>query len=195
MNRTQNNPLGVKPGRASAREPGLDMKPGILTRTAYRKLALAACGLALLAGCGSGGATSGSSPSAAAPATSSSSAASPSSSALCADTTALRASLDQLRRVNVQPGAVSQITANLNDVKAALTKLVNDAHGQFQTQTSALSAALDTLKTAVSSLGASPGVSTVSDVVSALGQVNTAAQNLLAAVNTDCPSASSSPSA
>jgi len=166
-----------------------------VTRTACRKLALAACGLALLAGCGSGGAASGSSPSAAAPATSSSSAASPSSSALCADTTALRASLDQLRRVNVQPGAVSQITANLNDVKAALTKLVNDAHGQFQTQTSALSAALDTLKTAVSSLGASPGVSTVSGVVSALGQVNTAAQNLLAAVNTDCPSASSSPSA
>ena len=114
---------------------------------------------------------------------------------MCADATALRASLDQLRRVNVQPGAVSQITANLNDVKAALTKLVNDARGQFQTQTSALSAALDTLKTAVSSLGASPGVSTVSGVVSGLGQVNTAAQNLLAAVNTDCPSASSSPSA
>jgi hypothetical protein len=95
----------------------------------------------------------------------------------------------------VQAGAVSQITANLNDVKAALTKLVNDARGQFQTQTSALSATLDTLKTAVSSLGASPGVSTVSGVVSALGQVNTAAQSLLAAVNTDCPSASSSPSA
>ena len=166
-----------------------------MTRTAHRKLALAVCGLALLAGCGSGGATSGSSPSAAAPATSSSSAASPSSSALCADATALRASLDQLRRVNVQPGAVSQITANLNDVKAALTKLVNDARGQFQTQTSALSAALDTLKTAVSSLGASPGVSTVSGVVSALGQVNTAGQHLLAAVDTDCPSASPSSSA
>ena len=166
-----------------------------MTGTAGRRLALAACGLALLAGCGSGSTSSSSSPSAAASATSSSAAASPSGSALCADAAALRSSLDQLRRVNVQAGAVSQITANLNDVKAALTKLVNDARGQFQTQTSALSAALDTLKTAVSSLGASPGVSTVSGVVSALGQVNTAAQNLLAAVNTDCPSASSSPSA
>ena len=171
------------------------MKLPIVTWTAGRRLALAACGLALLAGCGSGSTSSSSSPSAAASATSSYAAASPSGSALCADAAALRSSLDQLRRVNVQAGAVSQITANLNDVKAALTKLVNDARGQFQTQTSALSAALDTLKTAVSSLGASPGVSTVSGVVSALGQVNTAAQNLLAAVNTDCPSASSSPSA
>jgi hypothetical protein len=173
------------------------MKLRIVTGTARRRLALAVCGLALLAGCGSGSTSSSSSPSAAAsaPATSSSAAASPSGSALCADAAALRSSLDQLRRVNVQPGAVSQITANVNDVKAALATLVTNAHGRFQSQTSALSAALDTLKTAVSSLGASPGVSTVSGVVSALGQVNTAAQNLLAAVNTDCPSASSSPSA
>ena len=170
------------------------MKPGIVTRTARRKLALAACGLALLAGCGSGG-SSGGTPSGAASATSSSAAAAPSSSALCANAAALRASLDQLRHVNVQPGAASEITADLNDVKAALTKLVNDARGQWQAQTSALSAALDTLKTAVSSLGASPGASTVSSVVTALGQVNTAAQNLLAAVNTDCPSASPSSSA
>ena len=95
----------------------------------------------------------------------------------------------------MQPGAVNEITSDLNDVKAALTKLVNDAHGQLQTQTSALSAALDTLRTAVRSLGASPGASTLAGVVAALGQVNTAAQNLLAAVNTDCPSASPSSSA
>jgi uncharacterized phage infection (PIP) family protein YhgE len=171
------------------------MKPGIVTGTAWRKLALAACGLALLTGCGSGSATSGNSPSAAASATSSSAAASPSSPVLCADAAPLRASLNQLRRVKVQAGAVNEITSDLNDVKAALTKLVNDAHGQLQTQTSALSAALDTLKTAVSSLGASPGVSTVTGVVAALGQVNTAAQNLLAAVNTDCPSTSPSSSA
>jgi hypothetical protein len=170
------------------------MKLRIATRIARRELALAVCGLALLAGCSSGSATSGSSPSAAASASSSSAAASPSGSDLCANAAALRASLDQLRHVTVQPGAVSQLTSDLNDVKAALTKLVTDTHGQFQTQTSALSAALDTLKTAVSSLGASPGVSTVSGVVSALGQVNTAAQNLLAAVNTDCPSASPSSS-
>jgi hypothetical protein len=168
------------------------MKPGIVTGTARRQLALTVCGLALLAGCGSG-ASSGSTPSGAASVTSSA-AASPSSSVLCADATALRASLDKLRHVNVQPGAASEIISDLNNVKAALTTLVNHARGQWQTQTSALSTALGTLRTAASSLAASPGVSTVSGVVAALGQVNTAAQNLLAAVNTDCPSASPSSS-
>jgi hypothetical protein len=149
-----------------------------------------ACGLALLAaGCGSSGSTpSGTaSPSAAA---SSSAPASPANSVLCADAAALRASLDKLRHVTVGTGAVNEITADISAVKTALTTFVTDAHGQWQAQTSALSAALDTLKTAASSLAASPGVSTVSGVVAALGHVNTAAQNLLAAVNTDCPSSS-----
>jgi hypothetical protein len=158
---------------------------------------MTACGLALLAGCGSGGSSSGSTPSAAtspSAAASSSAAASPSNSTLCANAAALRASLDKLRHVKVARGAASEITADLNSVRAALTTLVTDARGQWQTQTSALSAALDTLKTATSSLTTNPGASTVSGVVAALGQVNTAAQNLLAAVNTDCPSASSSSS-
>ena len=172
------------------------MKPGIAAGTARWKLALAVCGLALLAGCGSGSTSSATSPSAAASATSSSAAAAPSSSsALCADAAAVRASLDELRRINVQPGAVSEIISDINNVKAALTTLVSNAHGQFQAQTSALSTALNTLSTAASSLRASPGVSTVSGVVSALGQVNTAGQHLLAAVDTDCPSASPSSSA
>jgi hypothetical protein len=168
------------------------MKRGIVPGIARRKLVLAACGLALLAGCGSGSTSPASSPSAAPSATSSSATASPPSSALCADAAALRASLNQLRHISVEPGAVSEITSDLSNVRAALTTLVNNAHGRWQAQTSALSAALDKLRTAVSSLGASPGVSTVMGVVSALGQVNTAAQNLLAAVNTDCPAASSS---
>ena len=172
------------------------MKPGIAAGTARWKLALAVCGLALLAGCGSGSTSSATSPSAAASATSSSAAAAPSSSsALCADAAAVRASLDELRRINVQPGAVSEIISDVNSVKAALTTLVSNAHGQFQAQTSALSTALNSLSTAASSLRASPGVSTVSGVVSALGQVNTAGQHLLAAVDTDCPSASPSSSA
>lgn len=172
------------------------MKPGIVTGTARWKLALAVCGLALLAGCGSGSTSSGTSPSAAASATSSSASASPSgSSALCADAAAVRAALDQLRHVTVQPGAVNEITSDINNVKTALTTLVTNAHGRFQAQTSALSTALNTLSTAVSGLRASPGVSTISGVVSALGKVNTAGQNLLAAVNTDCPSASPASSA
>ena len=151
-----------------------------------------ACGLALLmAGCGSGGAPSGSTPSGAA---SSSATASPPDSVLCADATALRASLDKLRHVQVGPGPVAEIMADLNEVKAAVMTFADDARGQWQAQASALNSALAKLKTAAGELAANPGVSTVSGAVAALGEVNTAAQNLLAAVNTRCPSASSAPS-
>jgi len=145
------------------------------------------CGLALLAaGCGSSGTSSGSPPASAA------SSSAPANAALCADATALRASLDKLRHVSAGAGMADEITADLNEVKTALTTLVNEARGQWQAQTSALSSALAKLRTAVSDLAAHPGASTVSGVAAALGEVSTAAQNLLAAVNTSCPSASPS---
>jgi hypothetical protein len=170
------------------------MKPRIVTSPARRKLGMIACGLALLtAGCASSVSTSP--PSAPASGTAASATAAPSNSVLCANAAALRASLDKLRHVSVGTGAVNQITADLNDVKTALTTLVNDGHGQFQAQTSALSSALSKLKTSVSDLAMHPGASTVSGVVTALGGVSTAGQNLLAAMNTDCPSTSPASSA
>lgn len=167
------------------------MKPGIVSGAARWKIVVAVCALALIAGCGSGSGTSSGSTSSPVP-TTASAAASPSNSLLCADVAALRASLDNLRHVSVGPGAVSEITADLNDVKAALEKLVTDARGQYQAQTSSLSSALSKLKTSVSDLAAHPSASTLSGVATALGGVNTAAQDLLAAVNTSCPSASPS---
>ena len=157
---------------------------------------MVACGLALLAAaCGSSGTTSGgtssgvsSSSASAAPATT------PPNAVLCDDAAALRASLDKLTHVKAGTGTASQIRADLNDVEANLTALVNHARGQWQAQTSALQSTLTTLGTAVSNLASNPSASTVSGVVTALGGVNTAARNLLTVVNTSCPSASPSSS-
>lgn len=169
------------------------MKPGIVTRAARWKLVPVACGVALLAaGCGSGAGTSSTaaSSSATSSSTTPSAAASPSNAVLCADAAALRLSLDKLRHVSVGTDIVSTITADLDGVKTALTSFVNDARGQYQAQTSSLSSALSKLKTSVIGLAAHPGASTISGVVAAVGEVNTAGQNLLAAVNTGCLSAS-----
>jgi hypothetical protein len=172
------------------------MKPSIARRPARWKLAVVASGLALLAAaCGSSGTPSGGT-SSGVPASSASSApaSTPPNAVLCDEAAALRASLDKLTHVKVGTGTASQIRADLNDVEANLTALVNHARGQWQAQTSALQSTLTTLKTAVGNLASNPGASTVSGVVAALAGVNTAAQNLLAAVNTSCPSASPSPS-
>jgi hypothetical protein len=158
-------------------------------------LAVAAAGLALLvaAGCGQGSSTS----SASAPATSAAStpAASPAAtSVLCADAAALRTSLSNLTHLNVGAGTVSEIKTNLTDVQSNLATFINDAKGEYQAQTAALKSATDKLEVAVKSLTTKPSVSALGSVTTALGDVNTAAQSLLAAVNTHCLAASPSAS-
>jgi hypothetical protein len=149
-------------------------------------LAAVAAGLAVLAaaGCGSGSSTS----SASAPPTSST------TSVLCTDAAALRTSLGKLTHLNVGAGTVNEIKTNLTDVQASLTTFVNDAKGQYQAQSSALKSATAKLEAAVKNVKANPGVSALAGVTTALGDVNTAAQSLLAAVNTHCLAASPSAS-
>lgn len=167
-----------------------------MTRTARWRLAAIAGGLALLTvACGSSSTTSPSTPSPAAPSPSAPAAVGSSpSSALCADAAALFASLNQLTHIHVHKGMKDDVTAKLATVKANLTAFVTEARGQWQAQTAALKSALTNVQTAAKSLTASPSVSAVEGVVSALGGVSTATQSLLAAVSTDCPSASPSPS-
>jgi hypothetical protein len=167
----------------------------MVTRPGWRMIAAiaAACGVTLLAAaCGSGGSTSsgGGTPAGASTSAAVPSAAPGTTSVLCQDAAALRASLNKLTHISVGTGAANEIKADLADVKTKLTSFAADAHGQWQAQTAALKTALSKLQTAVASLAASPGASTVAGVVTALGSVTTAASSLLAALRTDCPSVS-----
>ena len=157
-----------------------------------------AAGTALLAAaCGSSGTpSSGSSPSttSAAPSSAAPSSAAP-SSAVCQDAAALRASIDTLTHVQVGQGMGDEIKSDLADVKAKLNTLTTQAHGQWQSQTAALSASLDKLQSAVSNLTSSPSASAVSATVTALREVSASAGSLLSAIGTKCPSVSASASA
>ena len=166
------------------------MKPGGRNSRVPRwQLAAIVGGIALLsAACNSGSSsTAAGAPSSSAPASAS---ASPPSSALCADAAALRTALDKL--THIQPrggqGAVNEIKADLTGVKKAATAFANDASGQWQTQTSSLKSSLASLQTAVSKLGANPSTTAVKAVVTAFGEVTTAAADLFAAVGKQCPS-------
>ena len=89
-----------------------------------------------------------------------------------------------------------EIKSDLADVKAKLSALGTQAHGEWQSQTSALSASLTKLQTQVSDLTSNPSASTVSATASALREVSAAAGSLLSAIGTKCPNvtASASPS-
>jgi len=177
------------------------MRTGTVTGPARWRLAAAVGGFALLTvACGSSSSPASSAPSPSAPSPSASSPSAPAaagsspSSALCDDAAALFTSLNQLTHVKVQKGMKNEITAKLANVKTALTTFLNEAHGQWQAQTAALKSALTKLQTEVKNLTASPSVSALASVATAIGGVGTATQNLLAAVSTRCPSASPSPS-
>jgi perilipin-4 len=159
----------------------------------------AAAGTALLAAaCGSSGTpSSGSSPSttSAAPSSAAPSSAAPGpTSAVCQDAAALRASINTLTHVQVGQGMGDEIKSDLADVRAKLNTFKAQAHGQWQSQTSALSASLDKLQTAVSNLTSNPSASAVSATVTALRGVSAAAGSLLSAIGTKCPSVSASAS-
>src|SRR5215467_10358716 len=157
--------------------------------------AVVATGTALLvAGCGSsGGLYGGSSPSATSAAPSPA-ALSP-TSAVCQDAAALRTSIDTLTHVQVGQGMGDEIKSDLADVKAKLATFKAQAHGQWQSQTNALSASLTKLQTEVSKLTSNPSASAVSATVSALREVSASAGSLLSAIGTKCPSVSASASA
>ena len=173
------------------------MRAGTVTRPARWRLAAIAGGLALLTvACGSSGTTaSGGTPSASPPSPSAPAAAGSSPTpGLCDEAAALFDSLDQLTHIKLQKGMKNEISADLTNVKAKLTAFVDEAHGRWQAQTAALKSALTNVQTAAKSLTASPSVGAAGGVLSSLGGVSTATQNLLAAVSMDCPSASPSPS-
>ena len=163
----------------------------------WQTVAVAAGTALLAAACGSSGTpSSGSSPSttSAAPSSAAPSSAAP-SSAVCQDAAALRASIDTLTHVQVGQGMGDEIKSDLADVKAKLNTLATQAHGQWQSQTAALSASLDKLQSAVSNLTSSPSASAVSATVTALREVSASAGSLLSAIGTKCPSVSASASA
>lgn len=159
----------------------------------WQTVALAAGAAFLAAACGSSGTPAGGSSPPTTSAAPSPAAPSP-TSALCQDAAALRASIHALTQVNVGQGMGDEIKSDLADVRAKLNTFKTQAHGQWQSQTNALSAALDKLQTAVSNLTASPSASTVSATVSALRDVSAAAGSLLTAIGQKCPSLSASAS-
>ena len=172
------------------------MRPRVsMTGPARWGLAAMACGVALMTvACGSSSSSTASggssSPAAASPPAAATPSVSAASSALCADAAALRTSLDKLTHIQAGAGkgAVDEVKTDLADVKTAATSFASDAKGQWQSQTSSLKSALTSLQTEVQKLAANPSTAGVSSVVTALGQVTTAASQLFAAVGKDCPS-------
>ena len=169
------------------------MRPKTGARPTWWSTAAVALGAGLLAVACSSGSTPASGTSASGtPSATPSATPTTTTSVVCQDAADLRTSLRNLTHSNVSKGDVTELKSNLAQVHTDLTSLITHAKGEWQTQTSALKAALDKLQTAISDLSSSPSASTVSGVAAALGGVAAAGGSLLTAVSARCPSASPS---
>lgn len=167
----------------------MKMRPKTGTGPTWWSTVAVALGAGLLAVACSSGSTPASGTSASGTPTS----ASPTATSLvCQDAADLRTSLHNLTHSSVSKGDVTELKSKLAQVHTDLTALITHAKGEWQTQTSALKAALDKLQTALSDLSSSPSASTVAGVATALSGVAAAGGSLLTAVSTRCPSASPS---
>ena len=150
--------LSAKSGRARARQGGA---------WATVALALAAgAGAVALAGCSSSSSSSG-------------------PPAYCAARTNLENSIKGLTSLNASSGVSglkSQVTAVANNA----SKLVDAAKGDFPSQTSAITASVNTLKTSVAGLSSSPSSAQIATVTKDAGNVVSSVSTFMSASSSKC---------
>lgn len=108
------------------------------------------------------------------------------SSTICADLNALQHTGDQIRNTPKERQSLPALQAAAATAKQQVDKLIADAHGQYEAQTAATSAAVSALQDSVKAAKQNPNAATLSAVrVSAAGLV-TALQNLRKAIPAGC---------
>lgn len=147
--------------------------------TARQRLGLAtACVMsaAFLAACSSSTTTNGAS------ATASGSA----QPAVCKTANDLKASLQDLKNVNVKENGTSAVSAQLTKIRQELQTLKTDAHGQYATQLDALSAAVSGLSASLSAAGSHLNSTTVTALASSIASVVSAGTSLVTTASNTC---------
>jgi hypothetical protein len=115
------------------------------------------------------------------------------SQVVCQDLAALRASMKKLSPAELKASDAATVSAELAEIKTALTTLADDAHGQWDTQISAMKSALAGLQAQVKNLADQPSSENLAAVRAAAGQVAATGQQLFSLVTARCPAASPSP--
>jgi len=104
----------------------------------------------------------------------------------CSDVSDLKESVDALKTVQLQSGALSTVQTDLQKVETNANAVVSSAKQDFPSQTSALQASVTSLSNTVNALPPSPTAQQLLPLASQIGSVATAAQNLSNATSSAC---------
>ena len=105
---------------------------------------------------------------------------------ICSSVDALKSSVQNLRDVQVQQGAVSEIKSDAAEVKSDFDTLKTDAKGQYSTQIAAVNNALVATSNSANKAAAAPSASALLGLTASLKSLGTATAALTSAVKNTC---------
>lgn len=105
---------------------------------------------------------------------------------VCADVDALRADLDDLRAIEVQPGSLADFSAALDEVDADVARLVENAASEYEVQIDAMQSATQALTTSVGTATQAPSGPALTQVSADFGEFTTAVDDVREAVGGTC---------
>ena len=104
----------------------------------------------------------------------------------CSKVSDLQQSVNDLKGVQLQSGALSTIQTDVQKVQSNATAVVSSAKQDFPTQTSALQSSVSTLSATINALPPAPTPQQLAPLVPQIRSVGTASQDLSNATNSAC---------
>jgi len=105
---------------------------------------------------------------------------------ICSSVDALKSSVQNLRDVQVQQGAVSEIKSDAAEVKSDFDTLKSEAKGQYSTEIAALNNALVATSNSANKAAAAPSGSALLGLTASVKSLGTATSALTSAVKNTC---------
>lgn len=105
---------------------------------------------------------------------------------VCADVEALKADLDRVKDVQVEPGALAELSSDLDAVESDVSTLVDDAASQYDTEVGAVRTATRSLRSSVEAAVQQPSGAALTQVSTDVEAFATAVGDLGSAVSDTC---------
>ena len=106
--------------------------------------------------------------------------------AYCSNVSDLQQSVDDLKNVQLESGALSSLQTAIQEVQSDADAVVSSAREDFPNETSALRSSVSSLSTTIEELPSSPTAQQLAALAPEINGVVTAAKDLDSATNSEC---------
>lgn len=106
--------------------------------------------------------------------------------AVCDDVEALRADLDELEAIQLEPGALAEFAAVLDEAAADVDRLVEGAASEYEDEIDAVQSTALALTASVETATQAPSGPAVTQVSADFGAFTTAVDDLVGSIGDDC---------